>query len=216
MKSLVLVLSLIVSYSAKSACTTVKVGSQRSMMDQHFPIPDPIGTAERVVAVGSSLVALGNDLYTLMDKFKATVSTEYAPISVVPMDPVSKTFVSPYELSNFSDPVVRIFRTTCKNRMNNVVASFTYSLWFSYGGSYNGVGKYLTGVIVVPSYVQLAMGWTFASSMKVSSVMNHGTPADPIAGVLLTMKYAVSGFGTAVEKNDTIHIKGNGELRTLK
>jgi hypothetical protein len=43
--------------------------------------------------------------------------------------------------------------------------------------------------------------------------MNHGTKADPVAGVMLTIKYQMNGWNTAYERNDTIHVTGRGEIR---
>ena len=218
MKEFVIILAVLISTSASAgvtqACNTVQLRSTKGGIDQAFPATsDPIGDVGRVIAIGKDIVALGSELYTLVDKFKATVSTEYSPISVVPIDPLTKTYVNPFDLENFSDPEVKVFRTTCLNNANQIVVNFVYSIWYSYGGSFNGKGKYLSSVVVVPSYIQLGFGWTFVSSMKVSSVVNHGTTANPLAGLTLTLKYNISGWGSAAEKHDSFHIKGNGEMR---
>ncbi len=174
---------------------------------------DRIETAGRVISVARDLVALGEAIYELVKKGKPTNVTEYAPISVVPKDPQTKEIVDLFDLEGFSMPVERAYVTKVKNGTGKEVVSFTYRVLFSYGGSYNGAGKYLTGVIIVPQSVVTSFGWEFNASMKMSGMMNHGTKADPVAGVMLTIKYQMNGWNTAYERNDTIHVTGRGEIR---
>ncbi|HXH32752.1 MAG TPA: hypothetical protein VNJ01_18275 [Bacteriovoracaceae bacterium] len=171
---------------------------------------------ESIIAIANGLVALGEGIYTLSSKFKPTISTEYAPINVVPYNAATKVVVSPFELEGFSDLVVKTVSTKCMNAYNQTVVTFVYNVFYSYGGNYRGKGKYLSSIVIVPSYVQVATGWTFTSSMKVSSVTNHSTTADPVAGIFLSMKYSVASLFAAVEKNDTIYIKGDGQFKSMQ
>jgi hypothetical protein len=176
-------------------------------------VNDRIDTAGRVISVARDLVALGEAIYELVKKGKPTNVTEYAPISVIPKDPDTKEAVDLFDLEGFSMPVERAYVAKVKNGTGKEVVNFTYKVLFSYGGSYNGAGKYLTGVIIVPQSVVTSFGWEFNASMKMSGMMNHGSKADPVAGVMLTLKYQMNGWSTAYERNDTIHVTGRGEIR---
>ncbi len=158
------------------------------------------------------MVALGEAIYELVRKGKPTNVTEYAPISVVPRDPITKEHVDPFDLEGFSMPVEKNYVANIKSGGREVV-KFSYKVLYSYGGTYNGTGKWLSSVIVVPMSVVTKWGWEFNASMKPSGIMNHGTRADPLAGLQVTMKYQMNGWGTAYERNDTIHITGAGHLR---
>jgi hypothetical protein len=174
---------------------------------------DRIATTGQVIAVARDIVALGEAIYELVKKGKPTNVTEYAPISVIPKEPGTKEPVDLFDLEGFSMPVERAFVARIKNGVGKEVVQFTYKIMFSYGGSYNGAGKYLTSVIIVPQSVKTSFGWDFNASMKLSGMMNHGTKADPVAGIMITIKYQMNGWSTAYERNDTIHITGRGEFK---
>ena len=174
---------------------------------------DRVDSAGKVISVARDIVALGEAIYELVKKGKPTNVTEYAPISVVPKDPATKEIVDLFDLEGFSMPVEKTFVARVKNGVGKEVVKFTYKVMFSYGGSYNGAGRYLTGVIIVPQSVVTQFGWEFNASMKLSGMMNHGTKIDPVAGIMITVKYQMNGWSTAYERNDTIHITGRGEFR---
>lgn len=168
----------------------------------------------KVIQLSRDMVALGEVAYTLVQKGKPKNTTEYAAISVVPRDPETKEFVSPFDLEGFSLPLERSFRTSIKNANGKEVVRFDYQIIYSYGGSYNGSGNYLTGVMIVPKNIETSWGWEFDASMKLHSMMNHGTVDNHIAGAMVTIKYNVSGWTKSVERNDTIHVTGTGHLRS--
>jgi hypothetical protein len=163
--------------------------------------------------VARDIVALGEAVYELVKKGRPTNVTEYAPISVVPRDPTTKEYIDPFELEGFSFPVEKNFVTNIKDGTGSNAVTFSYKVLYSYGGSYNGKGRYLTNVIVVPGSVRTSFGWDFNATMKLSGIMNHGTKADPVAGIMITLKYQMNTWSSAFERNDTIHITGNGELK---
>lgn len=175
------------------------------------------GTLERtgkVIQTARDIVALGEAIYELVKKGKPTNVTEYAPISVVPKDPATKEHVDPFDLEGFSMPQSRSFSVNIKNGWGREVVSFTYRVMYSYGGSYNGAGKYLTGVSIIPGSIKTSNGWQFNASMQLSGIMNHGSKADPVAGIMVTIKYQMNSMSDAFERNDTIHLTGRGELRS--
>ncbi len=176
-------------------------------------IGDAIGTAGQVISIARDIVALGEAIYDLVQKGKPKNVSEYAPISVVPKDPVTKEIVDPFDLENFSMPVEKNFVARIKNAAGKEAVVFRYKVLFSYGGSYNGTGKYLTGILIVPGEVTTSWGWEFNATMKLSGIMNHGTRTDPVAGVMVTVKYQMNGWSTALERNDTMHITGRGEFK---
>ncbi len=167
----------------------------------------------QIIAIAKDIVALGEAIYELVQKGKPKNVTEYAAISVLPRDAVTKEAVDIFDMEGFSFPVERNYVAKIKNGSGRVVIVFSYKLLFSYGGSYNGTGQYLTNVIIVPGSVTTTYGWDFNATMKLSGIMNHGTKVNPIAGALVTMKYSMGSWATAIEKNDTIHVTGRGEIK---
>lgn len=173
---------------------------------------DRVDSAGKVITAAGNIVALGESIYTLVTKGKPKNTTEYAPINVVPKDPSSKEQIDVFDLEGFSMPVEKSYVAKIIAGGKEVV-NFTYKVMFSYGGSYNGAGKYLMNVIVIPGSVKTSWGWEFNATMKLSGVMNHGTKADPVAGIMVTMKYKMDSLTSSFERNDTIHITGRGEIK---
>src|SRR5690606_38429681 len=102
----------------------------------------------KVIQVTKDLVALGESTYTLVKKGKPSNTTEFGAISVVPKDKATLAPVDPFELENFSIPTVQSFRTVIRNARGGVAVTFDYVVVFSYGGTYEGSGRYLMGVMV--------------------------------------------------------------------
>lgn len=167
----------------------------------------------KVIQVARDMVALGEAVYDLVKKGRPSNITEYAPISVVPRDPTTKEILDPFELEGFSMPVEKNYVAKIVNGVGKEVVTFSYKVLFSYGGSYNGIGKYLTNVIIVPGSIRTSYGWDFNATMKLSGIMNHGSKANPVAGIMVTVKYQMNSWSAAFERNDTIHITGNGEIK---
>lgn len=179
------------------------------------PVNDRIEKTGRVISVAKDMVALGEAIYELVKKGRPTNVTEFAAISVVPKDKETKQHVDPFELEGFSMPVERNFTAKITNGLGKEVVKFDYAIVYSYGGSWNGSGKYLTNVMIVPKNIRTTFGWDFNATMKLSGIMNHGSKADPVAGAMVTVKYQMNSWTAAFERNDTVHLTGNGELKNF-
>ena len=166
-----------------------------------------------VIATAKDIVALGEAMYTLVQKGKPSNTTEFAPVSIVPKDPISKEIVDPFDMEYCSFPVEKKYRTQMKTA-GSVVVDFEYMVVYSYGCSYSGAGKYIQSAMVQPVRVKSTYGWDFNATMRLTGIMNHGTKAEPNVGAMLTIKYSMNSWRTAFEKNDTIHITGDGQLKT--
>lgn len=172
-----------------------------------------IGKVGEVISILKDIVALGEDIYTLVQKGKPSVKTDFAPISVVPRDPITKEIADPFDMENCSMPVQKKLVTSIRSLSGGEGVRFEYMVNFSYGCSYDGKGKYLQAIMVQPVSVKASYGWDFNATMKLDGIMNNGTKAAPVVGAMLTIKYSMNSWHTALEKNDTIHISANGEMK---
>lgn len=175
-----------------------------------------------VIGIAKDVVALGEAIYTLVEKGRPKITTEYAPISILPRDPTNtetdpakKYAVDPFDMEGFSFPVEKIITSKIKSPFGSEVVTFQYKILYSYGGSYNGRGKYLTGINIIPLKVTAGWGWVLNSSMKFSGMMNHGTRENPIVGAIITVKYNMTNLTRGVERNDTIYITGDGKMKAM-
>lgn len=172
---------------------------------------NPIDQAGKVIKVARDLVALGEDIYRLVVKGKPSNTTVYAPISVIPK--VNNEAVDLLETENWSMPVKRSYAASWKNAYGVEVVYFRYSVLFSYNGSYDGRGKYLTSVQVIPEQVTTLWGYDFTATMKLGGIQNNGTRLNPIAGATVLIEYTVSTILKAENKVDTFFVAGNGSYK---
>ncbi|MBA2403935.1 MAG: hypothetical protein H0V66_04120 [Bdellovibrionales bacterium] len=172
--------------------------------------PDKVGG---VIKVGRELVALGEDIYKLVQKGKPSNTTSYAPISVIPK--VGDTHVDIFETENWTIPRKNTYVISYKNLYGMEVVKFRYSVIYSYGGTYKGKGAYITAAMIVPESIMTSFGFTFSATMKLNGIMNHGTKENPVAGAIMAMEYTVETFLQASLESDSYHVTGRGGFKQL-
>ncbi len=172
-----------------------------------------IETAGKVISTARDLVALGEDIYRLVSKGKPNVTTAYDPISVIPK--VDGKPVDILDTESWSMPAKRTYTISLKNLYNIEVINFRYSIMFSYNGSYDGKGAYITAAQIQPDYVNVLWGFDFNATMKLGGIQNQGTRANPIAGATLLMQYTASNVMNSRTMVDTYFITGRGQFRKL-
>ena len=174
--------------------------------------PDPDKTG-KVIALAKDLVALGEDVYKLVIKGKPTNTTTYAPISVIPR--VGGQPVDLLDTEYWSFPVKKTYEIKYTNFYGVVVAAFRYSVLYSYNGSYNNKGLYLTGVQIVPESVRTLFGFDFTATMKLGGIQNQGTKLNPVAAATLLIEHTLSSVAVSSSKVDTFFVTGRGEFKKL-
>lgn len=174
---------------------------------------DPTERVGKVISVARDLVALGEDIYRLVIKGKPTNQTSYAPISVIPR--ANGAAVDILDTENWRAPVKRTYQIVYENVYGIDVVTFRYSVIYSYGGSYNGKGAYLTAVQIIPESVRTLFGFDFTATMKLGGIQNQGTKVDPNAGATLLMEYTVSSIMNAQNQVDSFFVTGKGAFKKL-
>ena len=172
-----------------------------------------VANVGKVIAVAKDLVALGESIYTLVQKGKPSNKTTSAPISVIPKEGSSPIDI--FDTENWSAPRKNTYEITYKNYFGMEVVKYRYSVIFSYGGSYKGKGAYLTAAQIIPESVNTLYGYTFSATMKLNGITNHGTKENPIAGAIMAMEYTVETVLQASLQNDSYHITGRGAFKQL-
>lgn len=172
---------------------------------------DPVDKAGKVLSIARDLVALGEDIYRLVIKGKPSNKTRYAPISVLPRD--GSQAVDILDTENWTMPVKRTFQVVYENMYGADVVTFRYSVMYSYRGSYNGKGAYLTSVQIIPEQVRTLFGFDFTATMKLGGIVNQGTKANPVAGATLLMEYTISSLVVAHNQTETFFVNGRGGFK---
>jgi hypothetical protein len=192
---------------------SVQKTMSEAYLDEGPVTPSRIETAGKVITTARDLVALGEDIYRLVSHGKPNVSTSYDPISVIPK--VNNQPVDILDTESWSMPAKRTYSLTLRNTYNIAVITFRYSVIYSYHGSYNGKGAYLTAAQIQPDYVNVLWGFDFTATMKLGGIQNQGTRDNPVAAATLLMQYSASNILNSRTMIDTYFITGRGGFKKL-
>jgi len=95
------------------------------------------------------------------------------------------------------------------------VVNFSARILFTPGGSYDGKGKYLTQVTVVPANLQVQAGYTFNMNATIPTVLNAGTKADPIGAAEILLKWNVRTVMSHIDQSGSYYVRGDGKFVDL-
>lgn len=180
--------------------------------------PDVIEKTGKVIQVAKDLVALGEDVYKLVTKGRPNLTTNYAPISVIPRGEDGKALDVLSDMEGWSEPIKSTFEVTYTNYYNAEVVKFRFSVMFSYGGSYNNKGAYITSAQIVPEYVRVLFGYDFSAVFKLAGVYpvtDAKFKNGKVAGATLIMEHTVKTLVNATSMSTPIFISGTGVIKAL-
>lgn len=157
-----------------------------------------------VEVVFDQLVNLGKKVWALVENNKPAVNVNYMYANALP-----KGVRSSEELDSFSELQHVSYRVHGENLYGVTVYDLTYSLVHRYGGSYQGRGKFLENVAVVPSALEVSWGYTVNYNVEKVSVVNTGTRENPVGAVLLETNFKVSTVLKSLETHSVYDFRGD-------
>lgn len=164
-----------------------------------------------VIMMTKELIALGKEIYAIVEAGKPVVTMESNPIHILPRNNGSTT-MDGMHLQGWSMPKAKKFRYEVKNYMNIKPVVIEFMLIFSHGGNQDGVGKYISGAQVKPTYVDVKWGYKLDVNYKVQSIMNQGSSANPVAAAVLMFDFNIKTVLQDRSVNETFFINGNGNV----
>lgn len=164
-----------------------------------------------IIMVANKLLALGKKIWAIVEAGRPVVnSTMMQAISVIPK--TSENGGAFYDMENWSAPRVRKYRVVYKNLFGMKVVSFTYVVHYQYNGSYEGKGKYLTGVNINAADISVAWGFEFNAKSQLVAISNRGSRANPLASATLQIDYVAKSVLKEIRSSESFHISGDGRL----
>jgi len=123
------------------------------------------------------------------------------------------------DMAEWNAPVGTVYRMSAKNLYGATVVDVRYQVLRTWGGSYNGKGRYLTNVTVapMPDGVSVLWGYHFSLTTTVpdSGIVNVGTYADPIAGMTVQTAWRISTVVKDSQGQGTYFVEGDGSFREI-
>lgn len=173
-----------------------------------------LSRAEKLNKVVDQFIILGEKIMTLVKKGESVRTLNTETVKVLPFKDDGEN-LSILQTEHWRGAQAQNYQIVYKNFYGVRVVDFTYSVGMSAGGSYQGKGKYLTGVYAAPQNLLLRWGFDFNAESKVLAVTNLGSKEDPIVGLTLGLSYDVSNVLNSDYSVDRFLLTGNGEIKYL-
>jgi hypothetical protein len=173
---------------------------------------DVLNGAGDVIGTIDQIVNLYQKIWSIIEENKPVVNINTQFAAAIPQGITSWT-----QLAGWQGPKSYQYHISAKNLYGITTIDVTYLVVYSYGGNYNGHGKFLTGVSVQPVNVDVLWGYTFAMSASVpdSSIVNAGTQTDPVAAMQLVIDTTISTVLKSSGNNSVIYLRGDGYFQDL-
>jgi hypothetical protein len=174
----------------------------------------PKGVIEGVIMVVDQLIAIGQKLMPIIDKGRAVVTNN--PMGAVAVLPrLDKTNKEVHDMENWSLPTTKHFKIAYKNGWGSEVVTFVYSVTFQYGGTFEGKGKYLTGIRASARQIDVSWGFDLDASSQLLQISNIGTNSNLVAAATLEISYTVKNFTRTLTNNVSYFVTGDGRMYKL-
>jgi hypothetical protein len=165
-------------------------------------VADEIGTVEVIV---DKIINIGTKIWNIIKKSRPVVNTKTVYANALPSG--IKCWD---ELELWQAPRSAVYRAKYKNLFGLEVVRFDIRLMHSFGGQFNGVGRYITNAAVQYRDVRVAPGmFELDADVKVMNVLNVGTKKDPVAALQLNLEWTVKGVNQ-VQNSANFVVYGDG------
>ena len=172
--------------------------------------PNTIGIVEAGVYL-DQLILIGQKIVQIIKAGQSVVNIKRDVVSVVP------TGISDWsQLGGWQVPVTKVLQVQVENLYGWTMIDLRLKVSAMYGGSYNGAGKYLANVIMVPSTVVTQWGYNLDLWTENRTPVNMGTSANPIAGLGFDVRYKIKTLISELNGSQDYFITGEGKIHELK
>ncbi|HEX4048052.1 MAG TPA: hypothetical protein VH309_09475, partial [Elusimicrobiota bacterium] len=158
------------------------------------------------------IINIGQKLWTIVADNKPVVDVKTQYATALP-----KGVTGWQDISGWRPPEGTIYELTAKNAYGMKMINLRYQVLRTYGGSYDGKGKYLTAVTVEPLLVEVGWGYHFSMSASVpdTSIVNVGTSQDPVAGMMATLNWHISTVIKDSQGQGEYFLQGDGAYKEV-
>lgn len=144
------------------------------------------------------IINIGQSIWKIIEANKPVVNVKYEYANALP-----KGLKSIEDLEGFSDIQIHALRNYGVNSFGVTAYDVKTAAVHRFGGSYEGTGKYLENVTLLPQTVDAIWGYTLNMRVNKVSAVNVGTKEDPIGSLLMESELVVE---TVMKKSQTRQI----------
>ena len=186
-----------------------KVGP--TVTPSEIPSPGGGGVGE-VLPVLDQIINIGQKIWKIIADNKPVVDVKTQYATALP-----KGSTGWQDIGGWHPPVGTIYELSAKNAYGMQMIHLRYQVLRTYGGSYQGKGKYLTAVTVEPLLVEVVWGYHLSMDASVpdSSIVNVGTSQDPVAGMMATLNWHISTVIKDSQGQGLYFLQGDGAYKEI-
>jgi hypothetical protein len=179
--------------------------------DLEYPDPSKTGLAEGLVLI-DRIINIASKVWDIIQQNAPVVSIDTKYASAVPQGIEAWN-----QLSGWSKPHSCAYSFNATNLFGVRTVDVTYKVIYTSGGNYQGKGRYLTGVTVVPTNVNVKWGYRFSFAAQVpdSTIVNAGSAEDPVAALQLKLGWKISTAFQSTEGVSVYYIRGDGSSEEI-
>ena len=171
---------------------------------------DPIGnTLDQVDLIVDKVINIGQKIWNVVEKGRPVANYANSKATALPANATRWD-----QLESWQAPKSKVISVVYKNVYGFEVIRFTYRIVLLYGGSVNGVGKYIGYASVEPLEMITAYMYTFNAKATVDAVYNMGTRQNPLAGMILNINWTVETVLKKSMVTHTYNLDGLGNITT--
>ena len=153
----------------------------------------------------SQIINIGEQVWSFIQNNRPVVTAKTMSASALPRGVSCWT-----DLDNWQPPRSETYQVIYRNLFGIQVIKLEFSLIYSYGGQYNGLGRYLMNATVQYRDLQVAWGGFHVSAdASVPTVINIGSKENPVAGMQMNVNWTVSGLNH-IERTASFFVAGDG------
>ncbi len=113
------------------------------------------------------------------------------------------------DLSNWQRPRSEVYKATYVNGFGMEVVNLEIKLLYTYGGQANNKGRYISNATLLYNKLDVTWGFKVDAAVEVPLVVNMGSKEDPVAGMQLTLRWAIKGVNH-LERTAGFFVYGDG------
>lgn len=167
------------------------------------------GTLDQINLVVDKVINIGQKIWNVVEKGKPVANYSSSKATALPANATRWD-----QLESWQAPKSKVVSVVYKNAYGMEVVRFTYRIILLYGGSVNGVGKYIGYASVEPLEMTTAYMYTFNAKASVETVFNMGTSLNPLAGMILNINWTVETVLKKLTITHTYNLDGLGNITT--
>ena len=166
---------------------------------------------DEVEVIIDQIIRIGTKIYKIVEAGKPVYNSSTCRADVVPQG-ISNWM----QLSNWQTPISKRYERTIKNGYGMTVVYLRYRIEYTPGGSYNGKGRFLQAVTILPESVYVAWGYNMDVTVSVPSVTNAGSSTNPIAAAQLLIDSKVSTIINTSQNTESYYVRGDGMFKSMQ